>query len=217
MSTKIWVARRFPVSRINDFIDFCEETITQRVVEHIMKYMGLLKDTYGLLEKRVKAHQKFCSENNDECPEWHIRNCRFKAYMEGATEAAKSLQRTTIFDIECGLNMWFYRGKVYAIPWGDFSNGIDWPEWAEDYHYQNQTDEPEGLKPGEFARRGTMWDKVCLDDWNTRRMSHEIICLREGQSFESSIKLERLIVPEMSKAWSGKAGTKVSVADICDV
>jgi hypothetical protein len=217
MSTKIWVARRFPVSKINDFIDFCNETFTQRVVEHVTKYMNALKPDYEPLRKRIEAHKKFCSKENEECPEWHMRNCRFKAYMAGAVEAGKSMQRTLIFDIECGINLWVYKRKAYVIPWGEFHSRVEWPEWAEDYHYQNQTDPPEDIPYAQFRKRGKVWDKVCLDDWNARRLSYDIISLREGQSYESSIKLEQIIVPEVMAAWRGEEPSKISLADAMDV
>lgn len=201
MSTKIWVARRFPVARTTDFLDFCDAAIMEKVVKKVKDVTASYLDTYAALKDRLDAHLAYCTkEEKKKCPKWHERHVRFQVYMREAIEAAKSMERSFLYDIECGVRMWFYRGKVYAIPWGDFHNRIEWPEWAEDYHFQNQTDAPEDLKPGEFKRRGTMWEKIYLDNPDHRQLNYDIISLRAGQSFGSQMKLEKLVVPEYEKA-----------------
>ncbi len=215
MSTKIWVARRFPVARITDFCDFCDDAFMEKVVKKIKDVTASYLDTYDALRDRLAAHREYCTkEEKKKCPKWHERHVRFQVYMREAIEAAKSMERTFLYDIECGIRMWVHRGKVYAIPWGDFHHRIDdWPEWAEDYHYQNQTDPPEDLKPGEFKRRETMWEKLYLSNPNHRQLNYDIINLRWGQDFNSKVKLEKLVVPEYAKA-QRKAWNRAELAEV---
>jgi hypothetical protein len=206
MSTKIWVARRFPVARINEFCGLVDAAMTALVAKKVKEVMAAYLDTYEPLQKQLAAHRKYCSEEKKKkCPKWHEKHVRFQVYMHDALEGAKSLERTLLYDIECGIRMWVYRGKVYAIPWGDFNYQIDWPEWSEDYHYQNQTDPPEDIPWAEFKRRGTMWEKIYLSNPDHRQLNYDVINLRWGQDFNSKIKLERAVVPEYfaarERAW----------------
>jgi hypothetical protein len=82
-----------------------------------------------------------------------------------------------LFNCDCGWNIWFHDGLAYVIPWGEDHRmkQLDVPGWAEEYGYWNNTDKPDDITDEEWDKRSDTWDAVCLNDWDAKRLTHDII------------------------------------------
>lgn len=180
MSTKIYYAMRFPQDRLNDFLDWSRTEVLKVVKERLETLMADVSP-----------------EDLDECPErfrgegrliWE-RFKRMRNVMAICRDAANTSQRDPLFDIECGFHIWLHEGRFYAIPfaepWIKEVLDADRPDWAEEYHYQNQTDKPDEVSEADWAERAAIWEEVCLKHFNTRRMFFEIVnCRTESASLD---------------------------------
>ena len=132
--------------------------------------------------------------------EWKLKKeytpkLTFKQFMQDEGDAArvcvilKALSESsqsnlrTFEDIDCSMNLWIYRGKVYAILYGEHYlwDKFKPPKGVEDYAYWNNTDGPDDVSRRAWHARSKTWNKVCLDsDWDSSRMVHDVIkCSKE--------------------------------------
>ena len=174
MSVKIYEAWRIPDSRLNDYLDWARPLMLGVVKERIEELMAAVKPE--VLELGNPPEHFF-----GEGLVLRERQKRLDYVIEGCREAAQSGTRDTVFDIECGFNIWIHDGCAYLIPFGEawiLSPIQEPPDWVEEYHYQNSADPPEDVTPEDWARRRENWDEVCLKDHNRRRMSHEVVAAK---------------------------------------
>lgn len=175
MSTKIYQAYRAPAEYIVDLIDWGRDTMETAAMVWLERLM-----------------ENIDPEKLGECPE-HIagdpegekvweRAKRLETVMELVKEEVKSPYKS-VLNINCGMNLWFYAGKVYMIPIGErfIVEELDksLPEWLEDYSYWNNTDPPEEITDEQWRERGETWDQICTGkgraQHNARRLYHEVI------------------------------------------
>jgi hypothetical protein len=87
-----------------------------------------------------------------------------KEYRRAANDALRD-----IFDFDCSVGFRSWKGQVYLIPYaGDGVYGVlDFLgelSYLEDFHYQNQTDRPDGVSSRDWKKRERVWDGVIDSD-----------------------------------------------------
>lgn len=109
-------------------------------------------------------------------------------------KAARESACGTMSDIfSCGFNLWFHKGRVYAIPIGpNWAIRVfepdriveDAPKWIEDYAFWNNSDEPDDVTRAEWLARQKTWDRINTGSGkashNARRLWHEVIDATNG-------------------------------------
>lgn len=102
--------------------------------------------------------------------------------MDRCREAANSGQRDPLFDIECGFNVWLHKGYFYVIviAEGYITESVRTrkPRWVEEYHYQNQADQPKEISDRDWNERRRNWEAVCAgtpSNHNNRRLYFDVI------------------------------------------
>lgn len=82
------------------------------------------------------------------------------------------------FNLDTSLNIWLLNGSAYIIAYHPRSlpkmNRLIAKFGGYDFSYWNNSDYPKCISAKEWAERGKEWDEVCLDDWNSTRLSHEV-------------------------------------------
>lgn len=175
MSTKIYQAFRCPASKWPDFIDWARGKLLVEAVKQTEKLMFHVDVPPDPPPKTVRS-----------AAGWRQRQ-RLKGVIKEAARAAESPYHDP-FDLACGLNIWFHKGKVYAVPIGPEvivrALNDDLPDWVEDYCYYNNADPPEDVSARAWRQREKNWEEVCLDiDHNARRLYHEVVDFRNMGSF----------------------------------
>ena len=176
MSTKIYFAYRMPAGVFSEtFLPSFRRHVFQKAADRVKKCMrDLPVPDMRLVYEAGKEYRwpkvsfkKWCEEDK----------YRLLTVFRNTVAASKAKQRD--FDcIDCSLNIWIYKGKVYCILYGEcwLWDGYKPPSRVEDYCYWNNTDSPKEVSQRQWKARGDNWDKVCLDgDWNATRMTHDII------------------------------------------
>lgn len=80
-------------------------------------------------------------------------------------EDAKSPYRSGIYDLNCSVMLYQYQNRILVLFYGSqkFRKIFESLKLIEDFHYQDQTDEPKDIPKKEFKLRGRWWEKV-MDD-----------------------------------------------------
>lgn len=175
MSTKIYYARRVPLSRLNELIDKMRPQVIDMIAEKVGKLMGYVEVSEpipdGVLVGRQDSWRRFK---------------QFELVLKLCEEAGRRPERD-IWDIDCGINIWINGHYAYIIPIFpeyDMLDKLKWPKWSEDYSYWNNTDTPDGVSQKEFDARGKMWGKINCGsgtaDHNSRRLYHAFVDTKDG-------------------------------------
>lgn len=182
MSTKIYYAYRMPVKLFREtFLPRFREAIFTAAADFIRERMPLVKKSALREEWRaVKSYvpkltfTKFLQERGD--------SARVSVILKALKESSESKLRS-FEDIDCSLNVWIYRGKVYVMMYGEsyLWEKFKQPKGIEEYAYWNNTDGPDNVSRRAWHARSKVWNKVCLDtDWDSSRMVHDVInCHKE--------------------------------------
>lgn len=156
MSTKIYVAYRVKIGKLNELVDIIRGQMFDAAAKTITPAFNKMKlDT---------------NANND------IK--AFNSFFE--TKLAVS-ECERVWDIECGLNVWLRGEYAYVIPIADraIMRSIVWPDFAEDYCYWNNVDEPEGTNINDWDERGVVWGEINCGNGssshNARRLYHAVV------------------------------------------
>lgn len=175
VSTKIYMAYKVPLLRLNDFIDI----VRPQIFNEAARLAGLL-----LLAVKGEVEEYF----------------RFKKVIELFATVAKQDIRSPGTDIEFSLNIWLLDDYAYVIPFGEFVRSgrfkLQAPDWAKDYSYWNNMDSPSDISEEEWSERAKTWGIVNCGEGksshNARRLNHEIIGFdRNGDiGFEAEIELK---------------------------
>lgn len=190
MSTKIYYAWRVPINKLNEVFDFVRPQIYKNGEDILRRLMRTVDEKF--------IHESKEKKNDNDFPESAIR---FKAAVKLAKEVSKRSTRTLGVDVGFVFNVWLNDTYAYLILIGEYKN-FTMPEWVEDYSYWDNVDEPEGLKEGEWEKRGEKWSEInCgegVHSHNARRMVHSIIDLSaEYGDFDFEYEMrQRLIVKE---------------------
>ena len=187
MSTKIYYAWRVPINKLNETFDFVRSQIYKNGEEILKRLMT------NVQEKVIKEYRK--KYGNENYPDLEIR---FETALQDVKEASKSLSRNSVMDPDFVFNIWLNGDYAYLVPIGEYTK-FKMPEWAEDYSYWDNVDEPEGLKEGEFEARGDKWEEInCgegIHSHNARRMVHSIIDLSmKLGDFDFEYEMRRILV-----------------------
>lgn len=180
MSTKIHKAWRMPISVLyKDFMpafrEHCFINVVKRLDETSSAVLPVvLQEIYDKYWKDRVTYEEFEKNRGKKVRVRHVLKYSFLA--------SKSYERSLLFNIDCSFNTWLYNNKAYVIPYGEswITKDFNVPEKVEDYCYWNNTDEPENVTRKQWVARGDMWEKICLNDWNKRRMLHEIVNIKEN-------------------------------------
>lgn len=192
MSTKIYYAWRmspkvFSETFLPGFRSHCLTKASNKI-NHLLNYIE---------EDRLDAiyKSKGWKEAGWTLERWKAEKGRFFRIREAfkdAYKASKSHERGWAFEIDCSLNVWFYKNKFYVIPYGEW-DGFKVPKGVEEYGYWNNTDQPEGVTTRQWNARGKTWDKVCLDNWDAGRLVYQIIDAKERLGL---VELAKTLLPE---------------------
>lgn len=179
MSTKIWAAVRIPASRLNEYIALCRAHSLDKfyqeadVLFNFMDFKKIVRDC------RASPYLK---KTTGRIIRWRAVESMVEAYKKGSASSQRSL-----FAVDSGLNIWLNGEYAYIIP---VETSLPECDWSEDYHYQDQTDRPEDISEEEWESRSKKWDEVCLNDWNSTRLYHEIVSFSADGYFNSLWMLE---------------------------
>jgi len=162
MSTKIYLAWKIPVSRLNDFIDDISKYMIGKVQQKLVRIFDNFDD-----EKFIKKQQEGKSKGEKIKIRKHLKNPRYlffdKLYFifKMARDSAKTSD-SSLCDFQCGIKFWIRKGYAYIIPWGEFSfyDKYKAPAWAKDYSYWNNTDKPDEISASAWKTRQRIWDTM---------------------------------------------------------
>lgn len=158
MSTKIYEAYRIPINKYNDFANWFKETGTKEMVKYFWNIIGNMKP-----EDMCEIVLEHCDDTSDQYDA--ISALLHHLYKEAVLPASTSNEKSPV-DPDFGF--WaFPNGKyLYIIPnipqWMvyDLWSLGEYPEYAEDYSYWNNTDKPDEISNNEWRKRGRKWDEL---------------------------------------------------------
>lgn len=206
MSTKIWEAYRIPKSKLTEFTDLLHDAMFNGAVKHINKLIAVIED--DILKKAIEENKVFCCYDvADLKNKKKNRRARFNYIMGRARENASKMERT-LFDFDCGFNIWFDKRYAYIIPISAAYDRPKYPEWVEEYSYQNQVYPPTPIEEGkvtqrQYSARGRKWDKLCLGEGkyshNARRFYHSVVDLTPPNHISSEVELQFAVLGHPKK------------------
>lgn len=143
MSIKIYYAVRFPLANFTEGLDYLHD----RMLDNI-------KLVYHKLLKSIEI-DKVSTDREKKFYLIRLASTEPKIFQELLPDG--------------GWNIWIHKNYVYAIPFGAYiyyenicDASSNWPEWLEDFHYQNQSDPPEDIPEEEYEAREEIWEEICL-------------------------------------------------------
>lgn len=200
MSTKIYYARRFPLDKLAEFMLFTRPEMFERIAVEVRKCMDAVTEEY--IQKKFKEfdeREKEVTESRRKAVEDTWRYMKAEEIFRHRRPEKKGDDGRPFLNLDCGWNIYLYEGLCYAYVWGwdKLHHDIEYPEWAEDFCYWNNTDPPEGMREGagydQWQERGRLWHEIldCKTEYARRvqyvvfdtTFSHSHISLTEMQSF----------------------------------
>lgn len=185
MSTKIWTAWRFPQKHLNEFLDCVRPQMFSQVVKDVETMAESVKPE-AIAEQMASWSEKSPFSREDT---------EFGRRVELTLKTwADPRMRESLLAFDCGLNVWFYRGQAYVIPWGHpkYADCLELPSWAEEYAYWNNTDRPDNLTQRQWDARARTWNRAALDHWSTRRLVFNVVDMEPLSMSRSEIELHFL-------------------------
>ena len=165
MSIKIWEAYKVPVDKLNDFL------IESRHIGNCKLKETLVHSLKGVLtDEFIKEQKEHYKDIEDE--EKQKRAILWKAANDFFNLVSQSAYLKNGF--ESSLNVWLDGNYAYIIPYNISYNDI-LPDYAVDYHNQEQVGRPENISEDEYEARHLVWEKLCLNDWNATRLTYKIV------------------------------------------
>jgi len=147
VSTKIFEGKRFPKTKLGEFVDTVRPAHYAFILEQARHLAAAIKPE--VLDKNT----------------WHARTRKITDIFR---KVAAESHRTPLLDLECGWRIWWPRGRwAYTVPWGEYltRHELELPDFVEDYPYWNSTDPPEGMESGagyrRWRRRAKHWVCAC--------------------------------------------------------
>lgn len=209
MSTKIYCAYRFPLTKVEKGIRAFHKLLLEGSLEQFSDTLErLTAKTYNLNIKEIETLKPMTKE------------------FETTTQKTYALQRLIILGdsltkrlwnrMDCGFNAWIFDGFMYVIPWANFSADNYFakvekklPSFIEDFSYWNNTDPPEDLPGGEEAweEREKIWEKVGPGGFNPGPRAgclvHHVV---DFSAYDGTMELEKELRKLYHKNSSSKAG-----------
>jgi len=172
-----------------------QEYIAGKVAETYESIGGVPADETAAKAKMVEDHYRFFKAEElfrHRRPEW-----RDKPNPKEGENPKFYDPGDPIIDMECGWNIFLHDGECFATAWGwtRFLDNVEFPEWAKDYCYWNNTDPLDGFEDGdgfvEWQARGEKWDEVLGGfEWE-RRLILEIFNTELSRAHVSLTELQR--------------------------
>lgn len=181
MSTKIYYAFRVPVSAFPAFLAEFRGHALGKAKHRVGEIMGredVEPEMRSIYEKngwaKTMTWGEFVSKKE--------RTFQVRDALRKVKAASISSARDLEYCIDCSLNCWIYKGRAYCIPYGEawLHEGFRLPARAEDFSYWDSSEGPEEISHRDWRNRGKVWDKVCLSNWDSGRLVHEIINAKEN-------------------------------------
>lgn len=192
MSIKIYEAYRFPVDKLNDFLLYCRKQAI-----HSLKYVIYERlFSYAISTKELEKIQT--STNPEKLATYSI--------MRAARNDRCELMTWVVEDSCKSVNVWILNGYAYTILYG-IRIYDDLPDFAEDYHYQNQANIPEGITEKEYDERLETWKILCLNDWDATRLNYLIFDLSKKSFHYGTQSLLDLVGKEL-RLWENTSVIK---------
>lgn len=164
MSTKVYNAFRCPISKLPAVLARIEKKMLRLLKEDVVYAMSL--------------------EDGQENAYERIQSVLTKA--EKNSTSARRVDR----DFSCGVRIYLKGVHAYMIPWGEHWRSVSVPHEAQDYCYQNSTDEiPGNCTEREWKARGRKW-KQLLDG---PMLEYSVIDMRGPYNGQSRMKLIELV------------------------
>jgi hypothetical protein len=200
VSDKIFQAWRFPSVYLREFQDITRGYVFSRVI----KMFDIWKSS--VLPEAIEREMARYGVPSDERIASLMRDEVIVRYVLRTQRQLKNEYGQSQLSLDCGFNIWpWLDGRMYVIPWGNsnYYDGIEsvLPSWAQDYHYQNSTDKPDGIEQAEWDERAERWDIICLSDWNRYRLCWKMVDLSpDGLGYVDIEMYYRKLALESEKA-----------------
>lgn len=214
MSTKIWYARRFPLEKLAEFMAWVRpktleviatkmqevmDAVTQEYIKEKLTGMEPLPDDAPVSVRKMREdHYRFYKA------EKLIRHRHREKVMVPSTDLGGQEYMKEIMDdgrpfidMDCGWNIFLHDGECFATAWGwtRYLDDFEFPEWAEDYCYWNNTDPLDGYEEGEkfeeWQARGAKWDEFLDGREFEKRLVLEVFNTEMGRAHVSLTELQR--------------------------
>jgi hypothetical protein len=152
MSIKIYEARRVPISRFGEATDLLHDLLSEafyKVWASKLDFMLNSKPQVVDVDWMVEAENR-------------IQKLRDRSPF--CFDSSHSY----------GFDFWLDAEYAYLIPYG--RGGLPYPDWMEDYHYQDQTDMDPDVEESRLAK----WNELLLQNPKDRRYRHSVVDPSEG-------------------------------------
>lgn len=164
MSTKIYCAFRFPLTRAENGIRAFHELLLEGALEHFSDALDRLD--MELYNRNIEGVE--CLKPKTE--EFKTAEGKYIA-LQDMISFGDNFTKRVWDNMSCGFHSWIYDGYMYVIPWASYNAGNYFPkvedqlpDFVEEFGYWNNTDPPEEFRDDEgYARweaRGKLWEKV---------------------------------------------------------
>ena len=188
MSTKIYEGYRIPVEGLSFFIEDYHRWAWRSLLCHI-RCIARKGDTN-------KCAATLCC--GEQWSDWWKKHKDDKAVQMNVRAGAliamgmyENANHEAPFNFDVSINIWILNSFAYIIPY----HPNRFPSMArlvrahqgEEYAYWDNTDMPKGMSEAEWEVRGRVWNGVCLDDWNKRRLQHIVY---EGKASNITMLVE---------------------------
>jgi hypothetical protein len=172
MSTKIYTAWKFPLTKLEKFTKRLHDHQQMKALELFRTIPGRVKMdlVQGIYDsgdwKSKMTYEQFCTEREQPI--------RVRFALRACHLAAIATTRDPLHDVSCSFNLYVLDDNGYVIPFGEHGmvDQFKVPKWAEDYGYWNNSDAPDGVTEKAFAKRGKIWDQ--LTDTNHYYTHHSV-------------------------------------------
>jgi hypothetical protein len=185
MSTKIYNGIRFPLSRLNEFLNLASDIATKLAAADIFRVINNLdpKQVKKWIAKGI-ARERYQSYSPDEKIMARFRICYFQL-SELMSKESKDWSILNPYNKQAGWSL-FVRGRyAYGWPWGEYFNesaeGVIASGWVEEYGYWNSSDKPKEVSASAWQKRKQIWDEITEDRKEfTSRLTYQTVDFSGG-------------------------------------
>ena len=189
MSTKIYYARKFPLEKLAEFMAFVRPEMFKRIGQEIEKLMAGVESSYV----EAELAKNLCAPEREESVKRTIRFLKAQELIRWR-RPEKADPGYPLYSVDCGWNIYLFKGNCYAYVWGHekLHNDIEYPEWAEDYAYWNNTDRPDEITDEEWNARGDTWHEIldCRQEY-ARRLQYVVFDTSFSHAYISLTEMQR--------------------------
>ena len=191
-----------PVHLLCDtFIPKFREVVFDNIKNKVGTIMACVSEDYvkNAFNKQQEGESEFKEDYAKFCKERETY-LKVKATFALLKKLSVSKYRNSIC-LDLSLNIWIHKKKAYVIPVGESFLYINFtiPQGVEDFSYWNNTDQPENFSQNQWDQRGKLWEKVCLNDWNSNRLNHVIFDAKEGDGL---LEISKTLIPDFGLAYA---------------